>query len=276
MLSAFVIVFRECLEAALIISIVMAASRGIVGRSRSIASGVLAGLTGAILLAFFAGGLANLFGGAGTEIFNAFVLFVAVTMLGWHHVWMGTHGAELAGQSRAISHEVREGARPLSALAVISLVAILREGSETVLFLYGISVDAASSGVHLLVGGALGIACAVLLGVLLYAGLVRIPLKHIFKVTGIILVLIAGGLAAQGTSYLVQGGLLPPLGYDIWDTSGLLSQDRPLGLLLHILVGYIDRPMGIQILAYALTLAVILGVSWLITASGPKRISAVR
>lgn len=271
MLSTFVIVFRESLEAALIVSIVMAASRGIAGRTASVAAGIAAGLAGAGLLAVFADGLSSLFGGVGNEIFNAVALLVAVVMLGWHHVWMGTHGAELAGQSRAIGKEVREGVRPLSALAVITALAVLREGSETVLFLYGVSINNASNTVSMLEGGALGVVAAAALGVSIYAGLLRIPLKHIFRVTGIILVLIAAGLAAQAASFLVQAGFLPPLGYDIWDTSAILSQDDPLGFLLHILVGYVARPLGIQVIAYVLTLVVITSASELLRRAHARR-----
>lgn len=269
MLSAFVIVFRESLEAALIVSIVMAASRGIAGRGRAVGVGMACGLAGAALLAAFAGEVAGLFAGMGNEMFNSVALILAVLMLGWHHIWMGRHGAELASQSRSIGKDVREGAKPLSALAVICAVAVLREGSETVLFLYGVSVDSATGTSGMLSGGLLGIVGATALGLLIYFGLLRIPLRHIFKVTGIFLVLIAAGLAAQAASLLVQAGFLPPIGYDLWDTSAILPQDSALGFLMHILVGYVDRPMGIQVLVYAVTLVVILTLShW---ASTPRR-----
>lgn len=264
MISTFVIVFRETLEAALIVSIVMAASRGIAGRTGFVVGGLVAGLVGAGLVALFADGISGLFFGAGSDVFNASVLILAVLMLSWHHVWMGTHGAELAGQSKAVGKAVREGARPLSALAVVVALAVLREGSETVLFLYGISAGADSGAQAMLLGGLLGVVTAAALGAVLYTGLLRVPLKHIFKVTGVILMLLAAGLAAQAAAYLTQAGLLPPLGYDVWDTSGILAQKNPLGLVLHVLVGYVDRPTGIQILAYALTLVAILTASGLV------------
>jgi len=262
MIPALVIVFRESLEAALIVSIVMAASRGIEGRGRMVALGMIAGLAGAALLAAFAGEIGSLAGGMGNEYLKASALILAVIMIGWHHVWMGSHGAELAGRTRAVGKDVQEGMKPLSALAVICAVAVLREGSETVLFLYGLATTSTAGGI--LEGGALGVVTAALLGVALYFGLLRIPLKHVFKVTGILLVLIAAGLAAQAAALLVQAGLVPPLGFDIWDTSAILSQDSVFGLLLHVLVGYVDRPMGIQLIAYLTTLAAIVIASFLI------------
>jgi high-affinity iron transporter len=264
MISTFVIVFRETLEAALIVAIVLAASAGIAGRTRWVSIGVVAGLVGAGLLAFFAGRLADMFEGNGTEIFNAVVLLLAVVMLGWHQIWMSTHGAELASESKSVGRDVREGLRPLSALALICAVAVLREGSETVLFLYGIAIDGELDAGSMLEGGALGVAAAAVVGALFYGGLLRIPLKHVFKVTGAILLLIAAGLAAQAAAFLVQAGVLPPLGYDIWNTSAILPQTNPVGFLLHILVGYVARPEGIQIVAYIATLAIILAASALV------------
>lgn len=261
MLSTFVIVFRETLEAALIVSIVLAASKGIAGRTGWVAGGVVAGLAGAAIVAFFASGLSDLFDGNGTELFNATILLVAVAMLAWHQIWMSAHAAELAGHSRVVGEAVKEGSRPLSALAIICAVAVLREGSETVLFLYGIAIDGEYGLAPMLQGGLLGVGAAALVGTLSYAGLLRVPLKQIFRVTGVIIILLAAGLAAQAAAFLVQAGVLPPLGYDIWNTSEILPQTNAIGFLLHILVGYVARPEGIQIAAYVATILVILSAS---------------
>ena len=257
MISSFIIVFRETLEAALIVSIVLAASRGISGRFAWVLGGLVAGVVGAGLVALSADGLAGLFSGAGTEVFNAAVLLLAAVMLGWHQIWMSRQGAELAGQSRVLGAEVRAGSRPLSALALVVAIAVLREGSETVLFLYGISAGGDGNAGALLLGGAFGIGAAATLGAVIYAGLLRVPLKHIFNVTGAILVLLAAGLVAQAAAYLAQASYLPALGYDIWDTSAILPQQSVPGTVLHVLVGYSDQPLGIQILAYLLTIAAI-------------------
>lgn len=261
MFSTFIIVFRETLEAALIVSIVLAASGGIPGRGRSVLSGVIAGLVGAGVVAFFAERIAEVFDGVGTELFNASVLILAVLMLAWHQIWMGTHGAELAGQSRALGKAVREGSRPLSALAVICAIAVLREGSETVLFLYGIAIEGKLGAASIVQGGLLGAAAAALAGALFYAGLLKVPFRHIFRVTGVIVLLLAAGLAAQAAAFLVQAGLLPALGYDIWNTTEILPQSNPAGFLLHILVGYVARPEGIQIVAYLGTIVAIVAAT---------------
>lgn len=271
MLSTFIIVFRETLEAALIVAIAMAASKGIAERAAWVAIGIAAGLAGAMLVAFFANGLADLFEGNGTELFNAVVLLIAVAMLAWHQIWMSTHAAELAGESRALGKAVKEGTRPLSAIAVLCAIAVLREGSETVLFLYGIALDGEVTLPAMLEGGALGVIAAALVGWLFYAGLLTVPLKHIFRVTGAIIILLAAGLAAQAAAFLVQAGYLPALGYDIWNTSAILPQNNAVGFLLHILVGYVARPEGIQIVAYAATVVLILAGSTLVQRAQAQR-----
>ena len=102
MLGALVIVFREVLEAGLIIGIVMAASRGAPGRGAWIAAGVLAGVVGAGIIALFAGAIADAFEGSGQELLNATVLAGAVLMLMWHNAWMARHGRELAAEMSAV------------------------------------------------------------------------------------------------------------------------------------------------------------------------------
>src|SRR5215831_20795556 len=155
MLATGIIVFREVLEAALIISIVLAASAGAARRGRWVSGGVAAGLVGAGLLALFAASLAAAVSGVGQELFNATILLLAVAMLGWHIIWMSRHGRELALSARAIGEAVISGSRPLYVLAIVCGVAVLREGSETVLFLYGIAAGGGAGAVAMIVGGVL-------------------------------------------------------------------------------------------------------------------------
>src|SRR5262249_42786608 len=136
MLATAIIVFREVLEAALIVSIVLAASTGAPGRGRWVSGGVAAGVVAPGLVARFAESIADAVSGIGQELFNATILLLAVGMLGWHIIWMSRHGRELAASARAIGKAVISGSRPLYVLAVVCGLAVLRQGSETVLFLY--------------------------------------------------------------------------------------------------------------------------------------------
>lgn len=260
MLAALIIVFREVLESALIVSLVMAAARGIAGRNVWVGGGVLAGVAGAGIVAVFASAIAHFAEGMGMELFNAAVLGLAVLMLGWHNIWMASHGREMAAEARAIGQAVHDGKRPLYALGIVVGVAVLREGSETVLFLYGIMASGNDSVWQLALGGLLGIISGVALGVALYLGMLRIPLKHIFSVSSWMILLLACGLAAQCAGFLVQADKLPAFGHKIWDTSSILSEGSLVGRILHTLVGYIAKPSGIELIAYGLTFIVIAGL----------------
>ncbi|MCP5152816.1 MAG: FTR1 family protein [Ectothiorhodospiraceae bacterium] len=275
MLGAALIVFRETLEAALIVAIALGASRGIAGRRRWVGAGIAAGLLGAVAVAGSARAVANALDGRGQELLNAAVLLAAVGMLTWHKVWMSAHGRELAGRLRAIGHDVGTGARPLIALALVTLLAVLREGSETVLFLYGL-VASGTGSTGLLAGGALGIVAGAALGHLVYRGLLAIPIARFFQVTGWLVVLLAAGLAANAAGYLTQAGLLPILMPYTWDTSWLLDQQSLLGNLLHVLVGYNDHPTGIQVVFYLTTLAAMHGLSRRFATPGHPRRAAAR
>ena len=263
MLGALIIVFREVLEAGLIIGIVLAATRGALGRGNWIAAGVLAGVAGAAIMALFAEAIADAFEGAGQELLNAAVLGAAVVMLMWHNAWMARHGRELAAEMTAVGTAVTTGERPMTALAVVVGLAVLREGSEVVLFLYGV-VAIGTSASALLIGGMLGLAAGAAFTALTYYGLISIPARHIFAVTTVLIALLAAGMAAQAVQFLDAAGMIHVLGQRLWDSSGWLPQDGVAGRLLHTLVGYTDRPTELQLVAYLGTLAAMAVLSWLL------------
>ncbi len=257
MLATFIIVFREVLEAGLVVGIVLAASRGVPRRSLWIAGGCAAGVLGAILVAGFAGEIASAVEGVGQELFNASILFAAVCMLGWHNIWMSRHGRAMAADATKIGGEVLAGTRPLYALALVCGIAVLREGSEIVLFLYGIAIAGGSSGTNMMIGGALGVAAGAGAGAAIYFGLLTIPFRYLFGVTSWLILLLAAGMASQGAAFLSAADVLPSLGNNLWDTSFILTEDSLMGRLVHVLTGYTARPAGIQLVFYFATLVVI-------------------
>ncbi len=266
MLATAIIVFREVLEAALIVGIVMAASRGALGRGRWVSGGVAAGIVGALLVAIFAAAIASAAQGMGQELFDAAILLTAVGMLGWHNVWMSRHGRELAGNATQLGKDVRSGTRPLWALAFAVALAVLREGSETVLFLYGIALAGQGAALAMVIGGAIGLTLGMAAGTAIYWGLVSIPMRMLFKVTSWLVLLLAAGLASQAAAFLMQADLLPSLGGNLWDTSFLLSDQSLFGRILHTLIGYSAQPAGIQVVFYAVTLLTIGGLMRLVGA----------
>jgi high-affinity iron transporter len=271
MLPTAIIVFREVLEAALIVGIVMAASRGAPGRDRWVAGGIAAGLLGALAVAAGAGAISAAVAGIGEELFDATILFVAVGMLGWHNIWMSGHGRDLAAHAVQLGGAVRSGAEPLWALTFAVALAVLREGSEIVLFLYGIALASQGGAVAMVLGGAIGLALGVVAGAAIYWGLVSIPMRLLFQVTSWLVLLLAAGLASQGAAFLLQADLLPPLGANLWDTSFILSDQGLPGRILHTLIGYTAQPAGIQVVFYLATLLIIGGLMRLTAAQGAPR-----
>jgi high-affinity iron transporter len=253
-----IIVFREVLEAALIVGVVAAASRGISGRARALGTGIGAGLGGAILVAVFAESISHAARGIGQELFNATVLGLAVLMLAWHCIWMAQHGAAMAADARRVTQDVRQGARGLSAIVLVAALAVLREGSETVLFLYGMAAGGGLGAASVAAGAGLGIAAGAAVGYALYAGLLRIPVRYFFSVTGALVLLLAAGMAGQMARFLIQADVLPGLLEPLWDTSWLLGTQSAVGSFLQVLIGYDPRPSATQMLFYGTTLLLIL------------------
>jgi high-affinity iron transporter len=255
-IAALIIVFREVFEAGLIVGIVLAVTRTVPHRNRWIGGGVVAGVLAACLVAVFAGALSNLFAGMGQELFNALILTIAVVMLTWHNVWMARHGSELAGELRAAGQAVVEGSKSLLALAVVVGVAVLREGSEVVLFLYGVVAGSDDSALGVALGGVIGLVLGALVCVLTYAGLVRIPTRKLFAVTTVLIALLAAGMAAQAAAFLEKANWLTAMDNVVWDSAWLLSDASILGKALHTLIGYTDQPTAMQLVVYVAILAV--------------------
>lgn len=256
MLATLLIVFREVIEAGIVIGIVMAATKGLPRRNQWIFGGTLAGLVGAALVAVFAQEIADLFEGWGQEYFNAAILFAAVAMLTWHNIWMASQGQSMAEEARirALGGAVAAGVRPITALAFVVGVAVLREGVEIVLLLYGI-VAAGNGPVEMLSGGAIGAVIGVALSVLMYMGLTALPVRRLFAITIALITLLAAGMASQAVALLQQAGNLLDYATALWDTSHVLPEDSVVGQLLANLVGYSESPTVAQGAAYALVVA---------------------
>lgn len=262
MLASLIIVFREVIEAGLIVGIVLAATQGVAKRGLWVGFGVAAGVAGACLVAAFAEQISAQFEGYGQELFNAAILFLAVGMLTWHNVWMAGHGKQMAREMRALGAQVSAGQRTLTALAIVVGVAVLREGSEVVLFLYGIAAQGGMSSASLLGGGLLGLVAGAAVSAAMYYGLLSIPAHRLFAVTGWLITLLAAGMASQAVLFLQNGGYAQFLLMPVWDTSWLLPEGGEgvlgiVGRMLHTLIGYSDQPDGLQLIAYGTTIVAI-------------------
>ena len=257
MLGALIIVFREVIEAGLIVGIVLAVTKGVHGSRATIVAGVAAGVVGASLVAGFAGVIADALAGVGQEIFNASILLVAVAMLIWHNVWMASHGRELAANVKRVGDAVRTGSSSIVALGVVCAVAVMREGSEVALFMYGLVASGGSTVSELLTGAVLGLLAGAGVTSVTYLGLVTIPPRRLFAATTLLISFLAAGLAAQAVVFLQQAGVVTALSDTAWDTSAILSDTSLFGRVLHTLIGYSDQPSVLQVVVYVATLALI-------------------
>jgi high-affinity iron transporter len=256
MLGIALLVFREVLEAALIVTIVAAATRGVPRRAAFIGGGIAAGVAGAMIVAVCMGFIEGSLGGIGQEVFNAAVLLAAVAMLGWHVTWMSSHGKQMVQQMHRVTDSVKAGSSSIAILLAVVALAVLREGSEIVLFLFGMAAGGADQ-LGFFAGVPLGLAGGVAVGFLLYFGLLRIPLRYFFSATNWMLVVLAAGLASSAAGFLIQANVLPAWGNQVWDTSWLLTNGSIVGQAVHVLTGYEARPAGMQLAFWVVTFAIL-------------------
>ena len=218
MFGAFVTLLREGFEATLLIAIVLAYLVKIGRREdfRQVWYGVGAAVAVSLIVAaalfLTAGGLE----GTAEYVFEGTAMWVAVGFLTYMVLWMRRESRTVAqGIRRGVDSAVETGSR----LALMSLVFVMvvREGIETGLFIFGISRT--STPLQVALGSVLGIAAAVALGYAVYVGGKRINLGAFFRVTGVLLILVAAGLLAHGVAEFQEAGLLPEL-VPLWGVSG--------------------------------------------------------
>jgi high-affinity iron transporter len=259
MLSTAIIVFREVLEMAIVIGIILAATRGLAGRMLWIGGGFAGGAAGAGLVAFFTETISRQASGLGQELMNALILFTAALFIGWTALWMRKHFRDMTSHIRQVGQEVAHGHLPLYSLFFVIALAVLREGSEIVLFVYGMVIS--GQGVVSIASGILlGAVLGLMAGIMIYAGLLKMSAKYMFKVTNVLLILLVAGLSAQGAAFLSAAGYFSDYAATLWDSSWLVSDASLAGKALHGLIGYSAHPTVIQGIFYIATLAGLCGI----------------
>jgi high-affinity iron transporter len=271
--ASFVIALREGIEAALIVSIILAYLKqlGASDRARLVWWGTAAAviLSAVVGTAIFVAGAE--FEGEAEEIFEGLVTLAAVSVLTWMIFWMRRQGARI----RSELHEKVDTALVTGGLALAGLAffAVLREGVETALFLFAAAQGTAVEGSGVapasqVLGSLLGLGLAVILGVLLYRGGIRMNLRSFFRVTGLILIVVAAGLFAYSLHELQEAGWLPFLEAHAFDLSASLPDDAGVGAILRGLVGYNADPTWLEVVGWAAYL-VIVGALFLRTPAMP-------
>ena len=262
MLQITIIIFREVLEIALVISILVAATNGVQGRNRWILAGIGLGIFGASLLAIFTDNISELINGSGQEIFNACVLLASSAMIAWTVIWMKKYGRQISANLKQIGQSVVKGDKSFVTLMVIVALAILREGAEIVLFSYGF-IASGGSALELILGAFIGLSCGILTGFALYFGLLKALGRHFFTVTSWMLIFLAAGMISAAIGFLSQAGLVSSIIYPIWDSNFLIDQKGMMGKILHALFGYIAKPSLVQLIGYLTTvLFLVIGLNY--------------
>ena len=268
MLAAALIVFRETLEAAMFVGIIAAATRQLTGRARWLGAGVGAGVLGALALALVAESLASWNDGTGQDLANIGILSVALAMLIWHCVSGAAQGQQMSADARALGASVKQGERPPWALFIATALAVLREGAETVLFVGGsITAQSSHDAAAVLLSCALGLAAGVGVGLFIYLGLSRIPLRRLFAVTQLLIALLAASIASQLAKALAQAGLVERWSTPLWDSSAWIAPDSALGTTMHALFGYDAHPSALQLAFYVAVALIIFGGARLMQAN---------
>ncbi|MBO9568761.1 MAG: FTR1 family protein [Cellulomonas iranensis] len=250
MLANFLIGLREGLEAALVVSILVAYLVR-TGRRDQLPA-VWAGV-GVAALASLAFGALLTFGPQGLtfeaqEAIGGSLSIVAVGLLTWMIFWMARTARTLRGDlEHKLDGAVASGRR---AVAVVALLAVGREGLETALFLWAGARAAGSTSAAPLLGALLGLVVAIALGWALYRGAVRLDLRRFFAWTGAFLVVVAGGVLAYGVHDLQEAGLLPGLHDLAFDVSAAVPPSSWYGALLKGVLNFSPATTWLQAIAW--------------------------
>jgi high-affinity iron transporter len=255
MLASAIIIFREMFEIVLIVGIILAATKSLEGRMKWILSGLGLGLAGAALIALFIDKISEVAEGLGQEIFNAAVLYSAAFLIGGTVLWMVKHGREIRSHFNHIGQNIFEGKLHFFSLSMAIALAIWREGAEIIMFIYGM-IASNQPVINITLGAAGGGLAGLIVGLLIYFGLLKIPTKYFFRVTTGILVLLVAGMVSGGTGYMISAGIFTHMTSTAWDTSEYLSQTSIAGQALHALLGYSEQPAILQVILYVLTILV--------------------
>jgi len=263
MIESFIITFRETLEAALIVGIILS----YLARTKQtrynnvvytgIASGIVVSIIGAFLFNYLAGG----FTGRAEKIFEGIIMLVGAFLLTTMIFWM----MKQKHVARELEHKVAAKITEMykAGLFLLVFAAVLREGIETVIFLGAASFVSTNNN---LIGAFVGIIAAIFLGYAIFIGSMKIDIRKFFNITSIILILFAAGLVAHGVHEFQEAKLIPTVIGSVWDINPLINPDGTypllhengyIGSIAKGLFGYNGNPSLIEVLSYLAYLIIV-------------------
>jgi len=252
-LQISIVVFREILEIALILTILISASKGIAKRGLFIGIGLFLGILASLAMAYFTDKISDALNGLGQEFFNGLILFATAFMIAWTTIWMQKHSKTISSELKNLTNSVSKGKKHLYAISVVVLLTMLREGAEIVLFCYGQYISG-SPFFAIVLGLLIGVFCGSLVGFAIYFGLLNKKIsRYFFAITTWLLVLFACSMASKATGFWTDAAIFAPIIDPLFDLSQSVPQNSIIGQILHFVVGYIDRPSLAQVIAYCCT-----------------------
>jgi high-affinity iron transporter len=256
MFKIAIVVFRECLEIALLLGVITAATRHIDKSRHYIVMGALLGIILSSFFAFFTQSLSLMFDGYGDEIFDSCIILLTAAIISWTAIWMQGYTKKIKKNLGELSNKISSGVASHFMLVAVVSATILREGAEIILFIYSVSSAENIKPDDYLLGLGIGGLLGLVTGVVLYMGLIKIAGKYIFKISTILLIIIAAGLTSQAAGILTSSGIIEIYNEPLWDSSWLIDDRSIFGKILNIITGYDSKPNVMQIIFYTGTILI--------------------
>jgi high-affinity iron transporter len=276
MLGNYLIGLREGLEATLVVVILVAYL--VKSDRRSLLPRIWGGVAVAVVVSLAFGALLT-FGPRGMtftaqETLGGTLSILAVGFVTWMVMWMARSARSLSGDLKGqVDRAASAGG---ASLMLVAVLAVGREGLETALFLWAATqatTSAGGSNVLPLVGGALGLLSAVLLGYLFYRGAVKINLGKFFTWTGGILIVVAAGVLSYGVHDLQEAGVLPGLNSLAFDLRGIFTEDTWIGTLLKGTINFTPNTTWLQAVVWVLYVAVTMTAFYRVVRRGQRPVA---
>jgi high-affinity iron transporter len=251
MFAGFLLSFREGLEAALIVGVLLSALQKLDRQSqqRTIWLGTVSAIILSIVVGVILDQVGAAFEGRAEAIFEGIAMLLAAGILTWVFFWMRSRARSI---NKKLEDDVQQAVLKDNKTALFSLafLSVFREGVELALFLIAASMN--SDDTQVIIGAVLGLLSVIVFAVLLFQSLIRLDISRFFRATSIILILFAAGLVAHGVHEFNEAGIIPGVIEHVWDINHILNENSTVGLLLKVLVGYNGNPSLTEVVAYLL------------------------
>lgn len=258
MIKLAIIVFREAMEIAFLLGVILAATKPIKDSHKIVILGALAGISFASIFAFFTKYISASMGELGDEIFNSVVILLTALLISWTVVWMQGYTKKMRKNLGDLSEKINAGKSNQLMIVFVVAGAIFREAVEIILFVYSVASADQLEAQEYLNGIGFGLFGGLTVGTLLCLGVMKYAGKYIFSISTILLTLIAASLASEAAAILTSTGIIDILSEQLWDSSWLVSDASIFGKILNITIGYDARPNAMQFIFYLSTISLTL------------------